>query len=227
MPKTIKIIMDNREGRSGMLQALQSFDDISLSIEHLALADYKVNDHLLFERKTFIDFAASIKDGRLFSQACKLVQSSTRGIIILEGVAQDFAQIGVKREALQGALITLSLSFGIPVLRSKNCYETVQLMRYTAWQDHHHSTGVLFRKPMRPRGKRRIQLYILQGLPGVGPLRAKRLLESFGSVEAVFANLDRIVNIDGIGEYTAQKIRWAVSEQSPANYDLSQKSPIH
>lgn len=72
MLKKIKIIMDHREGQSDMYQALQSFKDVSVSIEHLPLGDYKVNNCLLFERKTFRDFAASIKDGRLFSQARKL-----------------------------------------------------------------------------------------------------------------------------------------------------------
>jgi len=233
MPKKIKIIMDHREGRSGMYKVLQSFDDISLSIEHLPLGDYKVNDSILFERKTFRDFAVSIKDGRLFSQACKLAVAPQRGVIVLEGVSQDLAKIGVKREAMQGALITLSLYLGIPLLRAKDCYETVQLMRYTALQGCDFATGALLRKAMprkgiRPKGKRRTQLYILQGLPGIGPVRAKHLLERFGSVESVFsAHQDCIANVDGIGKNTARKIRWAISEKPPPNYELSKRSQIH
>ncbi len=198
-----------------MYQALQSFDDIFLSIEHLPIGDYKVNEHLLFERKTFRDFAASIKDGRLFRQACKLALVPQRGIIILEGVSQDLKRIGVKREAMQGALITVSLYLGIPVLRAKDCDETARLMRYAALQGCHFATGTFPRKSSRPKGKKRMQLHILQGLPGVGPVRAKQLLENFGSVEAVFlAHQDNIANVDGIGENTAKKIRWVVSEKS-------------
>jgi len=217
----IQIIMDHREGQSNMYRALQSFNDVSVSIEHLPLGDYQVNDRLLFERKTFEDFAASIKDGRLFSQACKLALVPQRSVIILEGVSQDLTKIGVKREALQGALITLSLYLGIPVLRAKDCDETARLMRYTALQACNFATATFSRKPSRPKGKRRMQLYILQGLPGVGPVRAKQLLENFGSVEAVFlAHQDNIANVDGIGKNTARKIRWAISEK-PAHYSYS------
>lgn len=90
------------------------------------------------------------------------------------------------------------------------------------------ATGTFSRKPSRPKGKRRMQLYILQGLPGVGPVRAKQLLENFGSVEAVFsAHQDNIANVDGIGKNTARKIRWAISEKPPPNYELSKRSQIH
>ena len=56
----------------------------------------------------------------------------------------------------------------------------------------------------------------MQGLPGVGPERARALLETFGSVEAVFsAAIDQLTAIDGIGLNTAKRIRWAVQETAP------------
>ena len=65
----------------------------------------------------------------------------------------------------------------------------------------------------RPKRKRARQLFLLQGLPGVGPERAARLLERFGSVQAVVtASLDDLATVDGIGEKTAAKMRWAVQE---------------
>ena len=55
---------------------------------------------------------------------------------------------------------------------------------------------------------------MLQGLPGVGPERAKRLLDEFGSVESVLAaNIDDLTTVDGIGLTTAEAIRWVVSER--------------
>ena len=53
----------------------------------------------------------------------------------------------------------------------------------------------------------------MQGLPGVGPERAARLLERFGSVQAIMAaSADDLASVDGIGEKTAAKMRWAVQE---------------
>jgi len=54
----------------------------------------------------------------------------------------------------------------------------------------------------------------LQGLPGVGPERAGRLLDSFGSVEAaISASSSELQSVDGIGKSIADKIKWAVSER--------------
>jgi ERCC4-type nuclease len=73
--------------------------------------------------------------------------------------------------------------------------------------------GALHRPGYRPKGKRKRQAYILQGLPGVGPERAARLLERFGSVEGVIcAGSEDLQSIEGIGKNTADKIRWAVRE---------------
>jgi ERCC4-type nuclease len=70
----------------------------------------------------------------------------------------------------------------------------------------------------RPKGKRRAQLQMLQALSGVGPERAKRLLDEFGSVESVLAaSMDDLRTVDGIGLTTAEAIRWVVSEK-PAHY---------
>ena len=65
----------------------------------------------------------------------------------------------------------------------------------------------------RPSGKRKRQLYVLQGLPGVGPTRAQRLLAAFGSVEDVMtAPVEDLTEVEGIGSKTAQSVRWAVEE---------------
>jgi len=44
-------------------------------------------------------------------------------------------------------------------------------------------------------------LYKLQSLPGIGPARAKKLLDKFGNVEAVInASLTDFQSVDDIGE---------------------------
>jgi DNA excision repair protein ERCC-4 len=69
------------------------------------------------------------------------------------------------------------------------------------------------RKGGRPRGKARVRSRILQGLPGVGPERARRLLDRFGTVGAVIAApAEALVSVPGIGPGTAEAIRWAVQE---------------
>lgn len=209
----IDIIIDDREAGIGVVDIMRNIDGISSQVKRLAVGDYEIDGRLLVERKTLIDLAQSLKDGRLFSQASRLVAAPQRGIMIIEGVASDLAASKMRREALQGALISLTVYFGLSVLRSRDLHETVQLMVYAAQQGHAIASGALPRHGKRPRGKRRAQLHILQGLPGIGPDRAQALLTYFGSVESVFgASEQELETVGGIGVTTANKIRWAVSE---------------
>ena len=94
-------------------------------------------------------------------------------------------------------------------------------MTCTARQIRATAGGVFPRHGYCPKGKRKRQLHILQGLPGVSPARAERLLERFGSVESVLrADDEQLQNVPGISGRTAEAIRWAVSED-PGSYDLS------
>jgi ERCC4-type nuclease len=137
--------------------------------------------------------------------------------VVLEGTARDLTDSGMRREALQGALITLTLELGVPLLRAKVPDETARLLVYAARQRRRTRDGAVPRASggTRPSGKRTTQLYVLQGLPGVGPTRAQRLLAAFGSVEAVMtAPVEALTEVEGIGTKTAQSVRWAVAEAS-------------
>jgi ERCC4-type nuclease len=170
---------------------------------------------LLIERKTLADFARSIVDGRLFSQIIRLAKSKRRAVLVLEGTGKDIESSGIRREAMQGALITISLILGIPVLRSMTASETARLIVYAARQVQSVETAGYQRFGYRPKGKKARQLYILQGLPGVGRERALRLLKTFGSVEAVMhAGRDDLISVQGIGAKIADRIRWAVNEKT-------------
>jgi ERCC4-type nuclease len=212
----LSVVVDDRELSSGVVDLLRQRDEVSIRAERLPTGDYRIDELLLIERKTLVDLVASIKDGRLFTQACRLADSELWTALILEGTGRDLADSGMRREAIQGALITLTLYLGIPLLRSRDPQETAQIMLFAARQGRALASGALQRRGRRPRGKYRTQTRVLQGLPGVGPERAKLLLERFGSVEAVMtAGRDDPESVRGIGKGTAEAIRWAVGESAP------------
>jgi len=219
------IVVDDRESAGPVLAALQQRADVLTRVERLPVGDYQVDDSLLFERKTLLDLVASIKDGRLFSQGLRLANAPLRAALILEGRAQDLAQCHMRREAIQGALVNLTLFLGIPLLRSMDAEETARLMLFAARQARVRAVGALPRPGRRPRGKARVQSRVLQGLPGIGPERARRLLEQFGSVEAIMAApADALAAVPGIGPTTAGSIRWAVEDPRP-DYLLPSPNP--
>jgi len=214
---SIHVVADDREAGSGVPAALAERDDATVTVDRLSLGDYLVNDGLRVERKTLPDLTGSVADGRLFRQASRLVSAPLRAVVVLEGTARDLADSGMRREALQGALITLTLELGVSLLRAKTPDETARLLVYAARQRRRAQDGAVPRASggTRPTGKRKTQLYVLQGLPGVGPTRAQRLLAAFGSVEAVMtAPVGVLTEVEGIGPKTAQSVRWAVEEAS-------------
>jgi len=210
----VDIVYDDRERASEVIAFLGAIPGVSVRIERLAAGDYLADRRILFERKTLLDLARSIVDGRLFKQMVRLAESKHKAVLILGGTGKDAEGLGVRREALQGALITISLILSIPVLRSITPEETARLIVYAARQVASLGKEGYQRAGYRPKSQKGRQLYILQGLPGVGHERALRLLEKFGSVEGVMrAGLDELQAVEGIGAKTADRIRWAVSEK--------------
>lgn len=210
-PQPVAIIADDREAGSGVVEALRRLGQVDVQVQRLTVGDYFVDDHLLVERKTFKDLAVSIIDGRLFRQAIRLANASYIPMLIIEGSRRELDQMRIRREALQGALINVSLILGIPVLRSQHPYETAQLILMANRQVDTVSRGAIQRHGYRPKGKLRRQLFVLQSLPGIGPKRADQLLDRFGSVSAVItASTEQLAAVDSIGKKTAENIKWTV-----------------
>lgn len=211
----VRMVADDRENAGGVIAELQGLAGVAVEVRRLATGDFIVEDRFAVERKTLADFARSVIDARLFRQAAALAQGARRGVLILEGTAGDMGDVGVRREALQGALITVSVFYGLAVLRARNVAETARLLVYLGRQAQAVARGSLPRPGYRPKGRRARQLFLLQGLPGVGPGRAERLLDCFGSVQAVVvASPTELTAVDGIGASTAGRIRWALEESA-------------
>ena len=208
-----QIVVDDRERPSGVVAELEKLGGVVVKIEHLLLGDYCIDGAVLIERKTAADFAQSLIDGRLFGQAGRMATSSLRPAYIIEGTSAEWAGLGVSREALQGALVTLMLIFDVPVFRSSDPAESARLILYIG------SQLVRLRDPdyvpyrqAKAKRKKTQQLRVLQSLPGVGPDRAKRLLEHFGTVRACFgASTEEIMDVEDIGPKTASAIHRVIN----------------
>lgn len=168
----------------------------------------------LLERKTAEDLGRSIVDGRLFRQMGSLRRTYRRPLLLVEGLRDDAAVAGVPWPAVLGALVNVSVCFGVPVLRATSANESAELIA-TAARQLSAPIDIPYARPgYRPTGWRRRALYVLQGLPGVGPRRARALLERFGSVAGVVAaDAPTLVEVDGIGDAVARTIREAVDAE--------------
>jgi ERCC4-type nuclease len=218
------VLADDRERNAGVIEALRANPTVTVRVARLTLGDYVVGDRLVVERKAWPDFACSVVDGRLFRQAQRLAASGRTALCILEGAGGS--DVGVSREALQGALTTLMLIFGIPVLRAQDAAETARLIVYAADQLERFAAGRDGRPGWRPRTMSRRQRYILTGLPGIGSERADRLLTVFGSVERVMtATAAELRGVAGIGPKTATAIRAVLSATVAVPPDNGRPAP--
>jgi DNA excision repair protein ERCC-4 len=89
--------------------------------------------------------------------------------------------------AFQGALITATVVFGLPVLRSRDPDETARLIVYAADQLQPRRSRPPRRFGFKTTGLRQHQLSLLQAVPEIGGSKAKLLLETFKGAWHAFA----------------------------------------
>lgn len=206
-----RIRVDVSERNAALLDLARGCGDFEICMERLAVGDYLIDGGIVIERKTYADFATSLADGRLFPQAAALARSPYRPIVLLEGPTP--AQMpAVHVHALKGAMLSLAVMWRLPVIHARNPEDSLRILRLLAGQLSRTNPEVLKRYDRKPKRLASRKLYMLQGLPGVGPALANRLFIHFGSVERVMtADEGMLAQVRGIGPRKAQRIRNVVS----------------
>ena len=127
--KKVDLKIDFREKRSGILEEIEKHcDHLTFELVTLPTGDYWIGDKIIVERKTLSDFLVSIINDRIFQQAYNIRQSGKNGLIILECDRSIVDSSLISRNAVQGALIYLTVFIGIPVIRSLNIHEISNLL---------------------------------------------------------------------------------------------------
>ena len=181
---------------------------------------------LIIERKTADDLLASIADGRLFDQAAAMVAMSPWSYVAIQGTlapahdgktVSDGQPVNWHWAAVQGALQTVQ-EMGVAVIYlSGRVDEFEPFLQRLARRD---------RGPVRTGGPRKVELLqpgmaLLMSLPGVGPDRAKSLMEQAGSAAfALSALTDPMLNLIGIGDGTRAKVRDALGLPAGAHLEI-------
>ena len=207
MIKPIEIVADHREKNSEIPGMLMQQVDIYLKWDRLSSGDYKLENKLVIERKTAQDFIQSIIDGRLFKQCKRLSSQSFTPLILVEGDLFDpEIRHNMSQAAIQGALISVSIHWRIPIIFSKNKQNTVEILITCSRQTL--TNKPLYRAGYRPKKLESQKLYFLQGIPKVGAELAKRMLQHFGSLTQIMsASESELRKVQGIGSEKASKIR--------------------
>jgi Fanconi anemia group M protein len=205
------IRVDSRERSSPVPALLAAFPDVTLSFAALPSADYLLSDDVAVERKTASDFVASILDRRLFGQTTRMKVLFPRAMLIIEG---DLSQMphSIDIEAIRGALAFLTVREGITVLQLSDASETAAMLRIMARHAQERMGQPVSLREPRPQIEELYAAYLVEGLPGIGPRRARMLLAHFGSPAAIMcAAVEELAKVPGIGKKSAQRIWQAVN----------------
>lgn len=207
----ILIEIDYRERDSGIIDILRAKGNVNIEEKRLFAGDYLINRHIAVERKTTRDFVLSIIDGRLFSQAHRLKKHADVQLMVIEGSDLFSTGYEIDPQAVKGAIVSLSVSWQIPLLFSKTPEGTAGILVMASFQGVKYRDEILKRAGRRPSRLLTRKLFLLQGLPGIGPKMARRMLEHFGSVEKVIVAGEReLSSMAGIGRKKASVIREVV-----------------
>jgi len=205
--KRLKIIADHREVPSGIVDELMRLG-VEVETCQLKVGDFILSDRVGVERKSVGDFLQSIVDKRLMNQAKTLRETFERPVLILEG-GNLYSRRAIHPNAVRGALAALAVDMGIPILPTRDEKETALILFAIARREQlDESREVAVRGEPKGFTLPEKQRFVVEGLPGISAVLAKRLLEHFGTVERVMcASEEDLKQVHGIGREKARSIR--------------------
>jgi Fanconi anemia group M protein len=201
----LSLVVDNREVPTTVAMELNRLG-AKVEPRQLEVGDYILSDRVAVERKMTRDFLDSLIDGRLFEQLSALRSAYSRPLLVIEGEDMQ-ADRNVDPRAIDGALASIVVDFGIPVLRTRDSRETASLLVRIARRERAERHDVSVRRG-KVRGNLRAKLrLVIEGLPNISATLSDRLLTHFGTVHAVLdATVEQLQDVRGVGPLTAVAI---------------------
>ena len=212
----VEVVVDQRELDSAIARDLSTREGMATRLETLAVGDYVVSDRVAVERKTVSDFLDTLTGGdrSLFEQVGDLSRHYARPVVLIEGDGL-YEERNVHPDAIRGALASLTVDFGVSVLRTEDEGDTADLLAVLAGREQttrDRAVSVHGEKSSKTLAEQ--QEYVVGAIADIGPVTARSLLEHFGSVETVMtAREEDLLAVDGVGEVTADRIRDVVGSE--------------
>jgi len=204
----IKIFADYREKGSGVIKELAE-DNVQVSVEKLEYADYILSSRCGVEIKIVEDFVDSIIDGRLLQQIKELKKNFERPVLVIEGQNDIYSVRNIHHNSILGMMATIAVSYGIPIIQTRNFKETASLLQIIARREQE-ETGKDFNlhADRKPATLKEQQEYLVSSLPGINLTLSKPLLKHFKTIKnLVNASAEELQEVEKIGPAKAKQIK--------------------
>ncbi len=181
------MIIDSKE--IAALKDLLDFQKVVYEVKPLPnCADIQLGK-ILVQRKTMQDLFGAIMDKRLWRQASELndlrKQDGIVPVFVIEGTKLFGYNPAKKRKQTSSAIKALKFSFGIPVHTTKNKEDTIELLK--SLDNKESKPFTLNAKPRMKSEDEQLQ-YLVEGVAGIGPVTAKKILANHRSEILIFLN---------------------------------------
>lgn len=177
------IIADIHEKNSHVISELCKSSEIKVEIRSLKIADYIINN-IAIERKTISDFISSMINKRLIEQL-RQMKKYKDCLLILEGDLDEVLNENTNmNKAVKGFIVSISLNYKIPIIRTKDYLDTSNYLLTIAKQQSKSKTQTTLHSRI-PKTKTEQKSYILESFPNIGPVKAKKLLDKFNTISNV------------------------------------------
>ncbi len=178
----VKIEVDHRE-RNSLVPSLLMKEGFEIDWKQLPVADYLING-VAIERKSVADLKSSIINKRIFQQLMELKQYA-QSFLIVEGIIEeDLYSGGVHENAFRGFLLSVVLDYRTPVIFTHDEKDSARYISVLARRKEKGESGIRASKIFLTREEQ--MQFILEGFPNVGAVKAKKLIEKFGSLKKIF-----------------------------------------
>jgi Fanconi anemia group M protein len=178
-----KIIIDYRE-KNSLVYSYLIKNGFEIEFKELKVGDYIVKD-VVIERKTVSDFLTSMINQRLIKQIEELKQYENK-LIIIEGISEkelyEENKEGINPNAIRGFLLSITLKHKIPLIFSKNSEDTAKFIEILSKKK---EKEINLNAKKKTLNKKEQLQFIIESFPGVGPKKARKLLEKFGSIQNI------------------------------------------
>lgn len=172
------VLVDYREKNSLVPSELMALKT-PIEFKELKVADYVIED-IAIERKTFSDFISSMVNKRLLRQLQDL-QQYPKPLIIIEGNQRDF-DFNINPNALKGFLLSISLSYKIPIIFTENPIETAEYINLISRKK---PTSMSLNISKKNLTKNQQLQFILESFPKIGPKTSEKLLSHFKTIKQI------------------------------------------